>query len=134
MGLVKSVDGRSLSREVVSQGDNVLLQQGDLIIGGLELPLSKEEVGPHLHSDLVRGFEDIDDFPPIVGQAVGVGGEGQSYPCLKSGTWDCGYRRGGLGVHGGVLGIHDSRTSWRGSIQRSVTGQARECSWRLSYT
>ena len=73
-GSVESIDCSSLTTEVVSQGDNILLQQGDFVIGGLELPLHKEEVGPHLHYDLVRGFDDIDDFPPIGAQAVGIAG------------------------------------------------------------
>ena len=75
-GSVEAVDRSSLASEVVSQGDDVLLQQGDFVIGGLELSLGKVEVGPHLHSDLVRGFEDIDNFSLIGGQAVGIGGEG----------------------------------------------------------
>ena len=57
------------------QGGHILLEQGNLIIGGLELPLSKEEVGPQLGSNLVCGLEDIDDFSPIGGKTIGVRGE-----------------------------------------------------------
>jgi len=85
-GSVESVNRSSLTSKVVSPGKNVLLQQGDFVIGSLELPLGQEEVGPHFHSDLVYSFEDIDDLPTIGGQAAGVGGEGQSSPCLESGT------------------------------------------------
>jgi hypothetical protein len=98
------------------------------------LPLGEEEVGPHLRSDLVCGFENIDDFSPIGGKAVGIGGEGESSPGLESGARACRCSRGVLGVRGGVLSVHDGRTSWRGTIQRSVTGWTREYSWRLSYT
>ena len=122
---VVALDGSSLPSKVVSQGDDVLLQEGDFVVGCLELPLGKEEVGPHLQSDLVCGFEDVDDFSAIGGQAVGIVGEGQSSLCLESGTQACWYWRHVLGVHGGVLSVHHGRTSRRGTIQRSVTGQAR---------
>ena len=61
------MDGSSLTRKIVQQGDDVLLQQGDYVISGLELPLGMELVSPHVYSDVVCAFKDIDDLLMIGG-------------------------------------------------------------------
>ena len=74
---MEALNGISFTGKLGWQGGDILPGQSNLIIGGLELLLSKEEVGPQLGSNLVCGLEDIDDFSPIGGKTVGVGGEGE---------------------------------------------------------
>ena len=126
-GSIEVVNSGSFSCKIVSQGSDILLQSGNFVIGSLELFLNKEEVGPQLCSNLVDVLEDIDDFSAIGGEAIGVRGEGECSLGLKSCTRA--HRYGSR-----VLGVHDSHTSWMRTIQRSVTGWAREYSWWLSYT
>jgi len=116
---IEALNGVSFVGEFGSPGADILLQQGNLIVGSLELPLSQMEVGPQLLFNLVYGFKDIDDFTQIGGKAVGVGVEGECSPGLECCGRACRYGSR-------VLGVHDGRASWIGTIQRSLTWQARE--------
>ena len=74
---IEALNGVSFAGKFGLQGRDILLEQGNLIGGSLELPLHEKQVGPQLSSNLICCFKDVDDFSPIGSKSIGVGREGE---------------------------------------------------------